>query len=177
MNVSARRRNARPSHTSGALTRSRLSPGGLDSICILGVLIHSAVALQPDTVNGDPSPPNRSRQTLWIAVGLVLSVLCLLLAFRRTREPSYGGRTLTQWLMNTNPDAIWMPNDFYGHIHDEFWERLVAEDSTTNHADSEQPAAEDVATNLTDTDAQNVDPAAAEITTAVRQIGTNGLPD
>lgn len=78
--------------------------------------------------------------------------------------------------MNTNPDAIWMPNDFYGHIHDEFWERLVAEDSTTNHADSEQPVAEDVATNLTDTDAQNVDPAAAKITTAVRQIGTNGLP-
>ena len=41
-------------------------------------------------------------------------------------EPRYGGRRLSQWLRNSDPGFVWLPNDVYGHIHDEFWGQLTA---------------------------------------------------
>ena len=40
-------------------------------------------------------------------------------------EPRYDGRTLSHWLRNTDPGFQWIPNDFYGHIHDELWSQLT----------------------------------------------------
>jgi hypothetical protein len=53
--------------------------------------------------------------------GLVL-VLVLALAgwILRPHEPVYEGRPLSAWLDNADPDFVWIPNDLYGHIHDEF---------------------------------------------------------
>jgi hypothetical protein len=44
------------------------------------------------------------------------------------KEPVYKGRRLSQWFYNDSPDFIWIPNDVYGHIHDELWEELKPED-------------------------------------------------
>jgi hypothetical protein len=91
-----------------------------------------------------------------------MSMLLLLLLLVRSHEPSYSGKTLTQWLLNTNADAVWMPNDFYGHIHDEFWARLLpSSDSDTNSAVPQVTQA------VTAPDEQ---------TLAIRAIGTNGIP-
>ncbi len=53
-------------------------------------------------------------------------------------EPVYGNRTLSQWLYPGDPDFIWLPNDVYGHIHDELWEKLVSQ-GASSHAGPSEP--------------------------------------
>ena len=91
---------------------------------------------------------------------LLLSVPILFLC-KRSNEPSYGGKTLTQWLLNTNADWVWIPNDIYGHIHDELWSVVKGEVSP---ADFNSPGS------------WKTEPAVDERCKAVRNIGTNGLP-
>ncbi len=67
--------------------------------------------------------PQRSR--IWLAL-IAFLTLSLAASLTRQPEPSYKGKTLTQWLYRTNPDTVFMPNDFYGHIHSELWEGVVA---------------------------------------------------
>ncbi len=63
-----------------------------------------------------------------VAVLVVLiGVLVGLLLERSEPEPRYAGRSLSQWLHSEDPDFVWIPNDLYGHIHDELWEKLVAQ--------------------------------------------------
>jgi hypothetical protein len=57
------------------------------------------------------------------AAALLLAVLPVVL---RNREPVYAGQTLTRWLAVDNPQFVWMPNDVYGHIHNELWDAVVA---------------------------------------------------
>ncbi len=63
----------------------------------------------------------RVRVALLLAAALVGVAAWRLLS---PGEPVSGGRTLTEWLYNTDPDFVWIPNDVYGHIHDELRERL-----------------------------------------------------
>ena len=57
-------------------------------------------------------------------VGLIALVIIWLVS--PDREPRYQGKTLTAWLYNPDPDFVGMPNDVYGHIHNELWETLLA---------------------------------------------------
>ena len=124
-------------------------------------VIQRDYVLQNPTSTGAPSPTNRRRWTWLVLVVLPVSILLLLLVRGRSNEPAYGGKTLTEWLLNTNAGWVWIPNDLYGHIHDELWERLVGQDSETNALGPTfwQPVAAPDARTL-----------------AVRQIGTNGIP-
>jgi hypothetical protein len=53
----------------------------------------------------------------------VVTVLCWLRVVEF--EPRYAGRTLSQWLRNSDPGFQWIPNDVYGHIHDDLWSQLI----------------------------------------------------
>ena len=87
--------------------------------------------MQNQTSNGVSSPPNFRR--VWTATLIVLvSFFLLRLVFKGSNEPNYGGKTLTQWLLNTNASWVWIPNDVYGHIHDELWFKLVESMKTSN---------------------------------------------
>jgi hypothetical protein len=44
----------------------------------------------------------------------------------RNREPAYAGKRLTDWLYEKDPNAVWMANDVYGHVHNELWDAVVA---------------------------------------------------
>ena len=118
-------------------------------------------ALQKKTSIGVSRKPNWHRR-VWQAtvVGLV-SIVILFLVSERPREPGYAGKTLTQWLLNTNADWVWIPNDVYGHIHDELW-----------YVVSEQVSE----TNFTGPVSWKVVPAPDALCIAVRHIGTNGIP-
>jgi hypothetical protein len=60
-----------------------------------------------------------------LAAGFILaSGIALGWLVFRPHEPSYGGRSLSDWLYNRDPDFLWIPNDVYGHIHDEFADQL-----------------------------------------------------
>jgi hypothetical protein len=63
------------------------------------------------------------------AIALLVLLLAALLGWlwwqTHPDEPVYGGKRLSEWLYPTARDFIWIPNDVYGHIHDEFWGRLV----------------------------------------------------
>jgi hypothetical protein len=48
----------------------------------------------------------------------------------RKQEPIYAGQPLSQLLYSGDPDFEWMPNDFYGHVHDELWYLMVAPPTT-----------------------------------------------
>ncbi len=39
---------------------------------------------------------------------------------------------MSQWLRNSDPGFVWLPNDLYGHIHDEFWGLLIAPPQVTS---------------------------------------------
>ncbi len=56
---------------------------------------------------------------------VLVAVAGVLLLSRPPKEPVYAGKTVTQWLLDTNADGFWIPNDVYGHIHDELWSKLV----------------------------------------------------
>ena len=68
--------------------------------------------------------PTRSRFVRLVFAG-VLSLALLGGLGLRNREPVYAGKTLTDWLYDKDYTS-WMPNDVYGHIHNEFWEALLA---------------------------------------------------
>ena len=69
------------------------------------------------------------RKRSFIAVALIASVLAMAMGVhywqRYLRQPRYDGKRLSEWLYPKAPDFIWIPNDLYGHIHDELWGRLV----------------------------------------------------
>jgi len=50
------------------------------------------------------------------------------------KEPVYKGKRLSQWLYNESPDFTWIPNDLYGHVHDELWAELRKEDPNSKEA-------------------------------------------
>ena len=75
-------------------------------------------------------------------------------------EPSYAGKTLTQWLVNTDTDWIWIPNDVYGHIHNELWDAVCDTNSTANSCPP----------------GSWTPPPPDEVRQAVTQIGTNAIP-
>ncbi|HWX18986.1 MAG TPA: hypothetical protein VN578_03665 [Candidatus Binatia bacterium] len=94
-------------------------------------------------------------------VVVLAAIILLFLVSARPNEPSYAGKTLTQWLLNTNADGFWIPNDVYGHIHDELWSVVSGPDSETN---------------LTGPVSWQPVPVPDEVFMAVRHIGTNGIP-
>jgi hypothetical protein len=102
---------------------------------------------------------------------VLLSIIFLLLVRGRSNEPTYGGKTLTQWLRIHRPDpgTFWQPNDFYGHIHDELWYRLVEVTKRSNEASTVVEA-------TTVPESSGGGPVIAEDVIAVRQIGTNAIP-
>lgn len=75
------------------------------------------------------------------------------------REPVYGGKSLSQLLYDGDEDFIWIPNDVYGHIHDELWSRLT---TSTGKAlsSAEGPGSKSGAADAADG----------------AQVGTNALP-
>jgi hypothetical protein len=65
---------------------------------------------------------------MWLGLSLTLGfVLALLSGPLRTGplEPLVDGKRLSQILHSDAPDFEWMPNDFYGHVHDELWGALT----------------------------------------------------
>jgi hypothetical protein len=81
-----------------------------------------------------------------------------------TPEPVYQGKKLSEWLFVPASDFGIMPNDIYGHIHDELWEAVVA--GGYEARDHETPG-------LAFTRGAQVPDPSAE---AVRAIGTNAIP-
>ena len=94
------------------------------------------------------------------AAAVLATVIILFLVSERPGEPGYAGKTLTQWLLDTNADWIWIPNDVYGHIHDELWSAVC---DTNSETDSSGPVLW-------------TRPPADDVILAVRHIGTNGIP-
>ena len=74
-------------------------------------------------------------------------------------EPVYAGKPLSQLLYDGSPDFVWIPNDVYGHVHDELWNRLT---NRTN--------------DLTSAGVGPVSQASAAGRDEAAQIGTNALP-
>jgi hypothetical protein len=102
------------------------------------------------------------RRHALVRVGLGLAVLAVLFAGTwQLREPRYHGKTLTQWLVNSDPDFLWIPNDVYGHIHDEFWGMLV----------EGKVVGGPVATNSSPYHSRS-----DEAVSAIQHMGTNALP-
>ncbi len=69
-----------------------------------------------------------SRQSRLLAGSLLVGVVIIAAVHgcrSSPRQPSYSGKTLSQWLRNGSRDFVWIPNDVYGHIHDELWRQLV----------------------------------------------------
>jgi hypothetical protein len=118
-------------------------------------------ALQNKTSIGVSRKPNWHLRVWQATVVVLVSIVILFLVSERPREPSYAGKTLTQWLLNTNAVWYWIPNDVYGHIHDELW-----------YVVSEQVSE----TNFTGPVSWKVVPAPDALCIAVRHIGTNGIP-
>jgi hypothetical protein len=94
-------------------------------------------------------------------VVVLVSAVTLFVVSNRPGEPGYAGKTLTQWLLKTNAVWTWIPNDAYGHIHDELWSVVSGQDSETNLAGPVSWA---------------LVPPADDLCQAVRHIGTNGIP-
>jgi hypothetical protein len=100
-----------------------------------------------------------------IYVGLAGILIATLIGYAwRRREPAYQGKSLTEWLYNSDPDFVWMPNDLYGHIHNELWDAVLTGGyAARNHA-TNQPAG------------LSLPPMPDPATVATRQIGTNAIP-
>jgi hypothetical protein len=102
-----------------------------------------------------PSLLSCPRQVLGsLALIGALAILTWNLLPTTAKEPVYEGKTLSQLLFHREADFIWMPNDFYGHIHDELWSDLVS-----------QPVVEDTRS-----------PRAAPIFNPLSRIDTNTIP-
>ena len=112
----------------------------------------------------------------WRVVLLILGALgvgVVLVQVHRSRpEPVYAGRTLTEWLEVHRPDprTFWMPNEFYGHIHDELWDKLVDVMAPPNEVSTVGQASSVI-------DRIVREPSTAEDVLAIRQIGTNAIPE
>jgi len=115
------------------------------------------------------------RSTVVILVGIVI----LFLVSERPNEPSYDGKTLTQWLLNTNANWVWIPNDVYGHVHDELWYKVWNPGEVCGSTQNElwsDVHGKDCETNFTGAVSWKIVPAREELCHAVRHIGTNGIP-
>jgi len=112
-------------------------------------------------------------------VVILLAIVILFIVSERPNEPSYDGRTLTQWLLNTNANWVWIPNDLYGHVHDELWYKLwnpgAVHGSTQNELCSDV-VGQDRGTNFAEAVSWKIVPAGEELCHAVNHIGTNGIP-
>ncbi len=136
-------------------------------------------ALQNQTSIGVHRKPNgRRRGRKSLVIVLVFLVIGFLVS-QRPPEPSYAGKTLTQWLLNTNANWVWIPNDVYGHIHDELWSQLWSppevSGSTRNELGSDVMG-QDSGTNFTGAVSWKIAAPPGELCNAVRHIGANGIP-
>ena len=120
-------------------------------------------ALQNHTSIGLRRKPNWRRRAWQATVIVLVSMVILFLVSERPSEPGYAGKTLTQWLLNTNADWVWIPNEVYGHIHDELWLKLVESMKTSN-------------TVSIDTWRERGELVTNDMAFAVRAMGTNGIP-
>ncbi len=88
--------------------------------------------MKRNAVNGPSSPLRDASARDWGTWALVLAILALaivgLSALRARSMPSFQGKTLARWLLQPDAPVEMIPNDLYGHIHDELWERLVNPD-------------------------------------------------
>jgi hypothetical protein len=98
-------------------------------------------------------PSALQRLSLWLGLGLLL-VLVRSPSRPKPPEPMVGGKRLSQILYSDAPDFEWMPNDFYGHVHDELWYALTT------------PASDKAPGSWTNRAAPEAEPA----------IGTNAIP-
>ncbi len=112
-------------------------------------------------------------------VVILVAIVILFLVTERPNEPSYDGKTLTQWLLNTNANWVWIPNDVYGHVHDELWYKVWnpgdVYGSTQNELWSDVNG-QDYGTNFTGAVSWKIVPAREELCHALGHIGTNGIP-
>jgi hypothetical protein len=127
--------------------------------------------LQPQTSTGILSTPKRCRWTWFTAAALLGSLLFLVFVLGRSNEPAYDGKTLTQWLQiyRPNPSAFEQPNDFYGHIHNELWDRLREVLKST-------PAGSNTLEASAPVESSTGQLVLAEEVVAIQQFGTNGIP-
>jgi hypothetical protein len=132
--------------------------------------IHATRAAGAVGRNHIPRERWRGRVVL-LCLGALGAGLVLVQLLRSPPEPVYAGRTLTEWLQVHRPDpsTFWQPNDFYGHIHDELWDKLVAIMEPSNELSTAGPAESSIVPSASE-------PPAAEEVWAVRQIGTNAIP-
>ncbi len=117
---------------------------------------------------------------MWLATIVVLVFMGILFVVsERPPEPGYAGKTLTQWLLNTNASWVWIPNDVYGHIHDELWSKVcnpvVVDGSARNEIRSDL-IGQDSRTNFTGVVSWRIVPPPGEVRLAVRRIGARGIP-
>ena len=108
------------------------------------------------------SQPQRRRRSRWLGLVLFLATLGLngiiVVSWTTEQQPSYQGKTLSQWLRNEDPDFVWLPTDVYGHIHDELWDQLIHRAPNTGVRILATPLLSDPRSE------------------ALRQIGTNAVP-
>ena len=136
-------------------------------------------ALQNQTSIGVHRKPNGRRRGWQSTVVVLVFIVILFLVSERPPEPSCAGKTLTQWLLNTNASWVWIPNDVYGHIHDELWYKVwkpVEVYGTTQNELGSDVIGQDSGTNFTGAVSWKIVPAPGELCLAVRHIGTNGIP-
>lgn len=103
------------------------------------------------------------RSVIYFGLAGILTATLFGYAWRR-REPAYQGKSLTEWLYNSDPEFVWMPNDIYGHIHNELWDAVLAGGYAARDRATNQPGA------------PNPTPILDPATVATRQIGTNAIP-
>lgn len=84
---------------------------------------------------------NSWRRARWaMAVGVVLILAGLGLFTRFSNEPRIDGKSLSDWLVSKDPEFLWMPNDVYGHIHDELWDLMIYEGEDEKPVSPSAPA-------------------------------------
>ena len=114
------------------------------------------------SIGGRPTAGWHRRAGLATVVVLAFILIGFFIAGRQD-EPSYGGKSLTQWLLYTNEYWVFIPNDVYGHIHDELWSQLVENMNTSNAVPIDTWKDSGVSENTNRVD-------------AIRAMGTNAIP-
>ena len=101
---------------------------------------------------------SRFRLAMLLLFGVLLGAVWLWRENHSPKRSSAYGK-LAQRLYNSSPDFFWIPNDVYGHIHDELWSQLVSA------ADEPEPVAQSVGSSPRRSSALESD-----------RIGTNAIP-
>lgn len=72
------------------------------------------------------------RRSLRLIVWGIFFVTVLAMFLSPTSWIGYERRTDVGKLFNSEPDFVWIPNDVYGHVHDELWNLLVLKMAATD---------------------------------------------